>query len=92
MSATAPPFVPSNPGFSRQSVPAVRSRISALDFPAPPSPYPSCLDSQAFVTVSGRSMSQLPHVQWPGAHWPHRFISVYCLTFPEVGIAMEAMQ
>jgi hypothetical protein len=69
MSATAPPFVPSNnPGFSRQSVPPVRSRTSALDFPAPPSQGPSCPDAHASVVVSGHSMSQLPYKQWPGQH------------------------
>lgn len=68
MSATAPPFVPSNnPGFSRQSVPPVRSRTSALDFPAPPSQGPSCPDAHASVVVSGHSMSQLPYKQWPVA-------------------------
>lgn len=69
MSATAPPFVPSKPNFSRQSVPAARSRTSALSFDAPRSHAPllSCLDSHAFVVGPRVSTSQLSSDERPAA-------------------------
>lgn len=68
MSATAPPFLPTTAGFSRQSVPAVRNRTSALNFSGGASfQAPSCLDSHAFVVGPRRSMSQVPTEQWPAA-------------------------